>query len=74
MTVLTDLGGSVAAVAAGQRVPGSVADCDRALELLRVMARSGTVDERRMARIATDDVLDRRNELELEASRMGAQS
>lgn len=74
MSVLTDLGGSVAAVAAGQRVPGSVADCDRALEQLRVMTRSGTIEQRALARIAADDVLDRRNELVLEASRVGAQS
>lgn len=63
VSVLTDRGGSVAAVASGQRVPGSIADCDRALVLLRVMVRSGTVDERRVARIACDDVLDRRNEI-----------
>lgn len=69
MSTLTDRGGSVAALASGQRVPGSIADCDRALALLRVMVRSGTVAERRMARIAVDDVLDRRNELERKVKR-----
>lgn len=59
---------------ATDRIPASVADCDRALELLRVLVRSGPVEARKIARIALDDVLDRRNELVLEASRMGAQS
>ena len=64
----------MAAVASGERVPESIADCDRALALLRTLVRSGTVEERSVARIAIDDVLDRRNELMLELARMGAQS
>lgn len=48
---------------ATDRIPASVIDCDRALVLLRTLCRTGTVPERRMARIATDDVLDRRHEL-----------
>lgn len=48
---------------ATDRIPSSVVDCDRALTMLRRLVRQGTVDERRMARIATDDVLDRRGEL-----------
>jgi hypothetical protein len=56
------------------RIPTTLAACDRALEKLRVLARSGSVEERALARIALDDVLDRRNELMAEASSMGAQS
>lgn len=55
-------------------VPLSVAECDEALALLRVAARSGPVEWRELARLSIDDVLDRRNELVLERSRMGAQS
>lgn len=62
--VLTETGGSVAAVAAGQSRARSVADCDRALALLRVMARQGSVEERLLARRSVDRVLDRRNALE----------
>jgi hypothetical protein len=40
-----------------------VADCDEALGLLRRLAREGSVAERDLARLAIDDVLDRRNEL-----------
>lgn len=61
--VLADLSVSVAAVAAGHTLARSVADCDRALGLLRVLARSGTVEERRLARRSVDRVLDRRNAL-----------
>lgn len=61
--VLTESGGSVAAVAAGQVLARSVADCDRALVLLRVLARQGSVEERLLARRSTDRVLDRRNVL-----------
>lgn len=53
----------MAAVASGVRAARSVADCDRALELLRVLARSGSVEERELARLTIDEVLDRRNEL-----------
>lgn len=52
-----------ASVAAGQRVPDSVVDCDAALALLRLMRREGTLEERAIAQVAIDDVLDRRNEL-----------
>jgi hypothetical protein len=45
------------------RVPVTVADCDRALRLLRLRLRMGGLEERALARIATDDVLDRRLEL-----------
>lgn len=48
---------------ATNRIPASVVDCDTALLMLRLLVRQGTVDERKVARIATDDVLDRRSEL-----------
>lgn len=48
---------------ATDRIPASVTDCDRALELLRRLVRAGSVEERQIARIAVDDVLDRRHEL-----------
>lgn len=54
---------SVAAVASGRRTAQSLADCDRALELLRVLARSGTLAERVIARRSIDHVLDRRNRI-----------
>lgn len=54
--------------------PVTVAGCDEALALLRVAARTGEVEWRELARLAIDDVLDARNRLVLEASRMGAQS
>ena len=51
------------ATLATNRIPASVVDCDTALTMLRRLVRSGSVDERKMARIAADDVLDRRSEL-----------
>lgn len=56
------------------RDPETVGECDVLLAELRVLARSGPVEHRELARLSIDDVLDRRNELVLEASRMGAQS
>jgi hypothetical protein len=53
----------VAAIASGQRVSESLADCDSALRLLRILARSGTVEERLLARRSIDHVLDRRNRI-----------
>jgi hypothetical protein len=50
-------------VVVGQRVPDSVADCDAALLLLRRLRREGTLEERGLAQVAIDDVLDRRLEL-----------
>ena len=53
-----------------------IEDCDQALALLRSLAVAAglTADLREVARLSIDDVLDRRNELVLEGSRMGAQS
>jgi hypothetical protein len=51
-----------------------LADCDEALGLLRRLARDGSVAERGLARLAIDDVLDRRNELLADRSQAGAQS
>lgn len=50
-------------IAADEREPSSVADCDQALGLLRVLRREGTLEERALAQLAIDDVLDRRLEL-----------
>lgn len=41
----------------------TVADCDAALRLLRRLRREGAVEERALAQLAIDDVLDRRLEL-----------
>jgi hypothetical protein len=38
----------------------ALADCDRALELLRLACRVGSVEERAAARLSVDRVLDRR--------------
>lgn len=38
-----------------------VMDCDLGLDLLRVLARSGSVEERVAARLSIDELLDRRN-------------
>lgn len=54
------------------RVARSVADCDRALVRLRVLARSGSVEERELARLSIDHVLDRRlvlSKIEMEGGR-----
>lgn len=48
---------------ATDRVPATVADCDRALERLRLLTLEGGLEERALARLAIDDVLDRRLEL-----------
>lgn len=53
----------MAAVASGECEAGSVAACDRALELLRVLTRSGPVEERELAWLSIDAVLERRLEL-----------
>jgi hypothetical protein len=45
-------------------VTRTVADCDRALELLRVLSRQGSVEERELAWLSIDEVLDRRNRLD----------
>lgn len=72
-SVLTEEGGSVAAIAAGVSQPGSVADCDSALRLLRVASRSGPVEARELTRLQIDAVLDRRLELvRSERKRKGA--
>lgn len=47
-----------------EEVTGSVADCDRALALLRVLSRQGSVEERELAWLSIDEVLDRRVALE----------
>lgn len=52
-----------AEVAACARVPSSVVDCDQALMLLRRVRREGTLEQREVAQVAIDDVLDRRLEL-----------
>lgn len=54
---------AIGIVLATNRIPASVVDCDTALRMLRRLVRQGTVAERRIARIAADDVLDRRSEL-----------
>ena len=54
--------------------PLTLEECDEALALLRVAARTGEVEWRELARLAIDDVLDARNLIVLEQSRMGAQS
>jgi hypothetical protein len=51
-----------------------VEDCDEALVLLRRLARTGSVEERRTARDAIDDVLDHRNELLAAQAEAGTQS
>lgn len=45
------------------QVLAKVVDCDLALELLRVLSRSGSVEERELARLSIDDLLERRYEL-----------
>ena len=52
-----------AAIAANEREPVTVAECDAALRLLRVARREGSVEARELAQLAIDDVLDRRLEL-----------
>lgn len=52
-----------ASIATGLRAPESVADCDAALRLLRVMRRNGGVEERELAQLSIDRVLDLRNKL-----------
>lgn len=49
-----------AAVATRQREANRIEDCDAALELLRVAVRTGPLEERDLARISIDHVLDRR--------------
>jgi hypothetical protein len=47
----------------GEFVVARLVDCDAGLALLRVLARSGSVEERALARVSIDELLDRRLEL-----------
>lgn len=64
----------MACVTGEESLAVGIVDCDLALALLRVQVRQGSCDERELARLAIDDVLDRRNALLTERGRIGAQS